>query len=222
MRQYAWDERSGLVSRDPWVPGSASIGRLNSPKAIRRVRQITRLLSVVGKRRLILFSLGAFGIALATIVTYAVYQYPRQTLLSDVRQSKRIIVNWRALDENENRVLHTFELNDSSRGQFVRVLTENLELDYFRGEATASPMIGICLLDNNNELSAYYVIRYAGGGRCPSMESLRNTASKGRPLSETEVDRMFDDRLRSKWPCFFSNLEFRFDYVLPVVPSGQR
>ncbi len=174
---------------------------------------------IVSKRGLLWFLAVAVGIGVVAAVVVAFGRYPRRVLLSDVQQSKKIVVEWQVPDGNHTSRPIAFELDEHTRAQFVRGLTKNLGVDYFRGQATVTPTIGIYLVDNRNEFLAYYGIRCArGGGRCPSMESLRETASKGRPLSEIEADNIFnDDALRSKWPQIIPG---SFDYVLPVTPSA--
>jgi WD40 repeat protein len=173
----------------------------------------------MGKRRLFWLLIVAFAIGLVTtiIIIVVLGQYPRRVLLSDVQKSNKIIIDWRLPDGN----VAAFELDEPNRVKFVRDLTENLGLDYFRAQATVTPTIGIYLVDDKNEFLAYYAIRCArGGGRCPAMESLRNTAAKGRAFSEIEADEIFNSGdLHSKWPHIFPWPECRYDYVLPVVPS---
>jgi len=182
-----------------------------------------RLLPVVRKRRWVWLVTLTLGITAVASVVFALSRYPRRVLLSDVRQSKKIIVEWGLPDGNGTSRCVAFELDEPGRAQFARELTENLGLDYFRTQATATPTIGLYLVNDKDEFLAYYGIRCArGGGRCPAMESLRSSASKGRRLSEIEADDMFnDDGLRSKWPHILPWPECRFDYVLPVTPSSQ-
>lgn len=176
----------------------------------------------MSKRRLFRFVTVAFGIAVAVAVVFALSRYPRQVLLSDVRQCKKIVVEWSVPDGNGTYRPIAFELDEPGRAQLVQDLTENLGLDYSRTQATVTPMIGIYLVDDENQFMGYYAIRCArGGGRCPSMESLRNTASKGKPLSEIEADEIFNDHdLRSEWPHVLPWPACRYDYVLPVTPSA--
>ena len=114
-----------------------------------------------------------------------------------------------------------FELDELTRAKFVQDLTKNLGVDYFRTQATVTPTIGIYLVNDKDEGVGYYSIRCArGGGRCPSMETLRQTASNGRPLSEIEADDILND-LDSHLPHKGSAPTLRFDYVLPVTQSGR-
>ena len=158
----------------------------------------------------------SLSVVFLTILLVVLAQHPRQVLLSDVQRSRKIIVNWHQLQLNANGECHdvAFELNTADRARFVRELAENLELDYFRLQATIVPNIGIYLVDENDKFIGYYVIRRArGGSECPSMVLLRHTASKGRALSQVEMDELYNDNLRSKWPRV---LPCDFDYVLSV------
>ncbi len=169
---------------------------------LRRLRWLVALLSVV------------FLTILLVLFLFA--RHPRQVLLSDVQRSRKIIVNWHQLQLNANGECHdvAFELNTSDRARFVRELTENLDLDYFRLQATIVPIIGVYLVDENDKFIGYYVIRRARGGReCPSMVLLRRTASRGRALTQVEMDELYNDNLRTKWPRV---LPCDFDYVLPA------
>jgi len=160
------------------------------------------------------------ALAFLIVIVVLLARYPRHVLLSDVGQASKIIVDWDQSDANGTRI--AFELNVSDRAQFLRDLTENLELDYFRSQATAVPMIGIYLVDKDDKRLAYYVIRRArGGDRCPSMDSLRKLASRGWPLSQPEIDGLYNDNLRSKWPHILPWPECRFDYVLPATQTTE-
>jgi len=173
-----------------------------------------RQLSCIGKGRRLWWLIALLGVVFFMILLVLLARYPRQALLSDVQRSRKIVVDWHQLSANGKYHDVAFELNTSDRAQFIRDLTENLELDYFRSQAIIVPIIGIYLVGENDEFFAYYVIRRArGGSECPSMESLRHTASKGRPLSQIEIDKLYNDNLRSKWPHV---LPCDFDYVLPV------
>lgn len=162
----------------------------------------------------------AVAIASVTAIMHGLCQYPRHVFLSDLHESKRIIVDWRVRDGNNGKArrVQAYEVKGSDRSAFVATLGENVELDYFRGQATVPPMIGIYLLKENDEFVAYYTIRRGrGGGRCLSMESLREIASSGRPLSDRETATIFSDNLRSKWPHVLPWPACRFDYVLPAT-----
>jgi len=181
-----------------------------------------RLLPAVSKRRRFWLFTVVFGLGVAIAIVFALSRYPRQVLLSDVQQSAKIIVEWGVPDGNGTSRPIGFELDGPTRAQFVRELTDSLGLDYFRSQATVTPMIGIYLVNDKNQFMGYYAIGCArGGGRCPSMESLREMASKCQPLSEIEADEIFnDDDLRSEWPHILPWPECRYDYVLPVTPSS--
>ena len=158
----------------------------------------------------------ALGIALLLAVGFSLAQYPRRVLLSDVGQAEKIIVRWVLPEGYRGSRDIAFELGDSSKSQLCADLKQNLGVDYFRTRATGSPTIGIYLFNSKNEPIACYGIRCArGGGRCPSMESIRQTAAKGRPLSDIEADSLFNDRHRqSKWPAI---LPGRYDFVLATT-----
>jgi len=161
-------------------------------------------------------------IALAFLIVSVVLlaRYPRNVLLSDVRQARKIIVNWHQ-SQNDDRYT-AFELNALDRERFLRELTENLDVDYLNAMSRAPPMVGLHLANDDGECVAYYVIvRAWGGNRCPSMESLRELASKGRPLSRPEIDELFNDKLRPKWPHILPWPECRFEYVLPAVRTTE-
>jgi hypothetical protein len=178
-----------------------------------------RLVGVIGRSKVLRFVFLALGMALLVGIVFALYQYPRMVLLSDVRHSKKIIVDWRLPKGYGTYQNIAYVLDDSTRNQFIRDLTDNLRLDYSRTEATIVPMIGIYLVNDNGEYEAYYAIRCAGG-RCPSMDSLRKTASKGQPLSRIETEKIYDNvGLRSKWPHILPWPLCRYDYVLPVAPT---
>lgn len=161
------------------------------------------------------------GLVIAVVVTtvVAMHQYARQVLLSDVRKAKGIIVSWRLPGDRTV----AFELDEPTRETFVHELTENLGVDFSRGIANVTPSIGIYLTDDKHEYLASYGIRYAQGhGRCPTMESLRDTASKSRPLSELDVDAIFNDEdLWKKRKNVFPEHWPSFDYVLPITPSDE-
>ena len=177
-----------------------------------------RLSADVRRKRLLWLSVLLLCIGLISVVVWVLSQYPRQVLLSDVRKSKRIIVVWHLPEKNNTYSFHAFELGESHRAEFIHTLTENLGLDYFRSEATVAPMIDIYLGNDAGKVLASYGIRRArGGGPCPSMDSLRNIAAKGRRLSEKEVADIFKDNRRSKWPHILPWPECRYDYVLPVT-----
>lgn len=165
---------------------------------------------------------------LVTAIIFVVHQWPRWVLMADVRRAESIIVRWHVRDENDTEHEYAFSLEGSTRDTFVTVLDENLGLDYTRGIATVPPTICIYLLDSDKKLQANYAIRHAqggsfslphgkmGGGRCPSMELLRDIASHGRRFSESEMSKFFDHPHPPKWPGLGG-----FDYTLPVVPSEE-
>ena len=150
-------------------------------------------------------------------VGFALRQYPRTVLLSDIRDSNCIVVEWRLRLQGGDFQNIAYELDAPCRAAFVKVLTENLRLDYSRTQATVTPMIGIYLTGGNGEFKAYYAIRYARSIETSSpMESLRTIAATGRRLSEQEVADIFSDNgLRSKWPHILPWPLCRYDYVLP-------
>jgi len=179
-------------------------------------------ISVGKKRRALWFSAIALGIALVVAISWLLYEYPRLSLLSDVRQSHKIIVGWRLLEKDNSYSFHAFELDKSNRAEFARTLTENLGLDYFRSQATVAPMIDIYVGNDTGVFTGYGIRRARGGGLCPSMELLRDIASKGRPLSEKERADIFTDKVPSKWPHILPWPECRYDYILPTVAGNVR
>jgi hypothetical protein len=156
------------------------------------------------------------------MILFWLAQYPRRVLLSDVHRAKRIIVKWSVPDGNHTIRPVAFELDEDTRSRWEQGLNENLGLDYFRTQATVTPIIGVYLTDENNDFLGYYGIRLdRGGGRSPAMESLRTIASQAKPLSRIEADTIFDnDTLRSSWPHILPWPECRYDFVLPVVPAA--
>lgn len=169
------------------------------------------------RRSLFRFVLILVAIAFAAALLFALHQYPRIVLLSDVRDSERIIVDWRLRADNGTIRTVAYELDDSLREAFDRTLTDNLALDYSRTTATVTPMIGVYLVDDDGLFKAHYVIRCARNIEISlPMDSLRNIAAMGRRLSEHEVADIFgDDSLRSKWPHILPWPTCRYDYVLP-------
>jgi hypothetical protein len=167
------------------------------------------------KRRIIGLLAVAVGVGLVAIGV-VLRQYPRQILLSDVQQSRRIIVSWHIFDKVGTRTDRAFELDESPREEFIHSLSEYLGLDYFRQQATAAPTISIYLLNAENKVQACYAIRRGrGSGLCPSMDLLRNVASKGRPLVTKELKEISDGNVRAKWPHILPWPACRYDYILP-------
>jgi WD40 repeat protein len=143
-------------------------------------------------------------------------KYPRYALLSDVRQAKKVIVNWPVRDEYGTYRAHAFELNESARLQFLEALNENLVVKYGR-ECTIGQFLSIYLVNDKDEYLEYLI--RCDRGTCPSMTSLCDIASKDHPISEIDADEIFNsDCIRS--PDFFL-LNGLLDYTLRFTPSAE-
>lgn len=190
---------------------------------------LPRLTAVI-ERKIVRYLIAAVGVSILATVVFVVRQWPRWVLMSDVGHAKTIMIGWSVNDDNDVQHKYAFELGEHTREQFVKVLDENLGLDYTRGVATLPPYINIVLLDENSRILANYVIRHdangcpdilsrgrLAGARCPAMELLRDMASHGRRLSGAEVDKLTAD-MWEKGPDVKFPSPFRFDYTLPTVP----
>ena len=169
------------------------------------------------------FSAIAICVTFAVVCVFALSQYPRRTLLSEVRKHNKIVVSWQVHDEDGQRRVCAFELTAAIRASFIELLAEHIQLDYLRGEATAVTTLGICLLDDDDKVVKYYTIRRGrGSGQCPQMESLREIASEVRRLSPMETAAIFNSDLHAQWPHALPWPMFRFDYILPVTQQERQ
>ena len=148
----------------------------------------------------------------AVIFIYLYSKVPRLELLKDVNHASSIIVDWHVQQDGEMWA-QAFELKADVRAEFERILSDDLDVDFFRVNSTAAPSLGLYLTKENGKFIAYYTIRCArGGGASQAMQKLRELAMTGQPLTDSQKSEIFRNDLKAKRPHFL-----RFDYTLPVT-----